>query len=96
MTARSLERRGAFTLACMAALIIIALVVWLASALAEPLPVPKPPGPGGSCPHGWTSSGSYCVPAQGAQDAVAKPPNGTCPFGWTASGSYCLRSGSRN
>jgi hypothetical protein len=34
MMARSLERRGAFTLACMAALIIVALIGWLASALA--------------------------------------------------------------
>jgi hypothetical protein len=60
---------------------------------AEPLPVAKPQGPGGSCPHGYTTSGSYCVPSQGAQDAVPKPPNGTCPWGWTSSGSYCLRSG---
>jgi hypothetical protein len=63
------------------------------AALAEPLPVPKPPGPGGSCPHGYRASGSYCVPGHGAQDAVAKPPNGTCPWGWLASGNYCLRSG---
>jgi hypothetical protein len=94
MTARSLERRGGFTLACMALLIIVALIVWLASALAEPLPVSKPPGPGGSCPHGYLASGSYCVPSRGAQDAIAKPANGTCPWGWLASGSYCLRSGS--
>ena len=35
-------------------------------ALAEPLPVPKPPGPGGSCPFGYLSSGAYCIPSQGA------------------------------
>jgi hypothetical protein len=63
-------------------------------ALAQPLPLPKPPGLGGSCPHGWLSSGSYCVPSAGAQDAIAKPPGGSCPWGWLASGSYCLRSGS--
>jgi hypothetical protein len=94
-TARSLERRGGLTLVCVAVLIVIALLMWLASALTEPLPMAKPIGPGGSCPHGWTSSGSFCTPSQGAQDAIAKPPNGSCPFGWTASGSYCLRSGSR-
>jgi hypothetical protein len=73
----------------------VSLVLLLAASVAgaDPLPVAKPPGPGGSCPHGWTSSGSFCVPGQGAQDAVAKPPNGTCPFGWISSGSYCLRSG---
>jgi len=42
--------------------------------LAQPLPVPKPSGPGGSCPHGYTSSGSFCVPGAGVQDAIAKPP----------------------
>jgi len=60
---------------------------------AEPLPVPKPTGPGGSCPWGYTSSGSFCVPTAGASDAIPKPPNGTCPFGWISSGSFCLRSG---
>jgi hypothetical protein len=47
-------------------------------ALAQPLPVPKPSGPGGSRPHGWLSSGSYCVPSAGAQDAVPRPPGGSC------------------
>jgi hypothetical protein len=70
-----------------------ALLLFATAALAEPLPLPKPSGPGGSCPHGWTSSGSFCVPSQHAQDAVAKLSNGTCPFGWTSSGSFCLRSG---
>jgi hypothetical protein len=28
----------------------------------EPLPQPKPPGPGGSCPHGYTSSGKLLRP----------------------------------
>jgi hypothetical protein len=64
-----------------------------APAIADPLPVPKPVGPGGSCPHGYTSSGSYCVPSQGASDAVPKSPSGTCPWGWISSGSYCLRGG---
>ena len=60
------------------------------TALTEPLPVPKPPGPGGSCPHGYIASGSFCTPSPGAADAIAKPSNGTCPWGWAASGSYCL------
>ena len=76
----------------MATIIIVALLISTA-ALAEPVPVPKPTGPGGSCPHGYISSGSFCAPSQGAQDAVAKRVNGTCPWGWIASGSYCLRSG---
>jgi hypothetical protein len=73
----------------------IVIVLLLPSfALAQPLPQPKPSGPGGSCPHGYTSSGTFCVPREGAQDAVPLPSNGTCPHGWTRSGSYCLRSGS--
>lgn len=75
------------------ATMIAALIVAATAASAEPLPVPKPVGPGGSCPYGYFTSGSFCVPSQGAQDAIPKPPNGTCPFGWTSSGSYCLRSG---
>ena len=62
-------------------------------ALTEPLPVPKPLAPGGSCPHGYIPSGSYCTPSPVAADAIAKPPNGSCPWGWIASGSYCLRNG---
>jgi hypothetical protein len=33
-------------------------------AVAQPVPQPKPAGPGGSCPHGYTSSGSFCAPAR--------------------------------
>jgi hypothetical protein len=62
--------------------------------LAQPLRQPKPAGSGGSCPHGYMSSGSFCVPREGAQDAISLSPNGTCLHGWTCSGSYCLRSGS--
>ena len=72
----------------------IVLAALVTSAIAEPLPLPKPPGPGGSCPFSYTTSGSFCVPTKGAQDAIPKPPSGVCPFGWTASGSFCLRSGS--
>lgn len=67
-------------------------VILIALVLAQ-LPQPKPPGPGGSCAHGWSASGSFCVPRQGAQEAVPLPPNGTCPWGWIRSGSFCLRSG---
>jgi hypothetical protein len=74
---------------------IVAVAALAATAAhAQSLPVPKPPGPGGSCPHGYATSGSFCVPSAGAQDAIAKPANRTCPWGWTSSGSYCLRSGS--
>ena len=73
--------------------IIIAALVLAISANAEPLPQPRPSGPGGSCPHGYFTSGSFCMPNQGAQDAVPKPPSGTCPWGWASSGSFCLRSG---
>jgi len=39
--------------------IAASLLIWSAPlARAEPLPVLKPPGPGGSCPHGWAPSGT--------------------------------------
>jgi hypothetical protein len=72
----------------------ISIAFIIASARAEPLPVPRPFSPGGSCPYGYVTSGSFCVPMQGAQDAIPKPPNGTCPFGWTSSGNSCPCSGS--
>jgi hypothetical protein len=71
---------------------IVTVVLLPPLALAQPQP--KPVGPGGSCPHGYTASGSFCVPSQGAQDAIALPSNGSCPHGWTRSGSFCVRSGS--
>jgi hypothetical protein len=74
-------------------MISAAALVLVTGAHAEPLPQPKPAGPGGSCPFGYFTTGLYCVPSQGAQDAVPKALNGTCPFGWTSSGSFCLRSG---
>jgi hypothetical protein len=47
------------------------------AALTEPPSVPKPPGPGGSCSHGYIPSGSSCTPSLGAADALAQPSNGT-------------------
>jgi hypothetical protein len=73
---------------------IVAIMPLLSSLALAQQPVPKPPGPSGSCPHGYSSSGSFCVPRTGAQDAMPLPPNGTCPHAWTRSGSFCLRSGS--
>jgi hypothetical protein len=65
----------------MAALTVIAMAALLTTAAhAEPLPLPKPTGPGGPCPDAWVSSGSFCVPPQRGQDAFAKPLNGTCPI----------------
>ena len=86
---------GLIVSAVVAAIFLLLGIYIVGAASAEPLPVPKPLGPGGSCPHGYTSSGSFCVPSQGASDALAKPPNGACPWEWIASGSFCLRSSRR-
>ena len=52
------------------------------TALNEPPPVPKPPGLGGSRPHGYIPSGSCRTPSLSAADAIANPGNsGTCPWG---------------
>ena len=69
-----------------------AIVLGITTARAEPLPWPKPSGPGGSCPHGYFTSNGYCVPSQGAQTAIPKR-GGSCPWGWTSSGDFCLKSG---
>lgn len=47
--------------------ILITLLPSLAS--AQPLPQQRPMQ-GGSCPHGYSASGSFCVPREGAQEAV--------------------------
>jgi hypothetical protein len=72
---------------------LAAMLFLLLPSLAFALALPQP-FHGGSCPHGYGRSGSFCVPRAGAQDAIPLPPNGTCPHLWTRSGSYCLRSGS--
>lgn len=74
--------RSSFTLPLIVSLII--------AALAEPMPWPQR---GGSCPHGYYSSNGYCMPGQGAQEAIPKNTSGNCPFGWTSSGAFCLKSG---
>ena len=75
-------------------MLVANIIVLLASFAVAQQPVPKPAGPGGSCPHGYSASGSFCVPRAGAQDAIPLPPDGTCPHSWLRSGSFCLRSGS--
>jgi hypothetical protein len=44
---------------------LAAIALTATAAGAQPLPVPKPPGPAGSCPHGYTSSGSFCTSSRG-------------------------------
>ena len=72
--------------------VCVAIILGITTARAEPLPWPKPPGPGGSCPFGYFTSNGYCVPSQGAQTAIPKR-GGSCPWGWTSSGDFCLKSG---
>lgn len=47
----------------------------------------------GSCPIGYYSSGSYCVPNQSGntRGAIEKSGN-SCPIGFYSSGNYCLSS----
>lgn len=42
----------------------------------------------GSCPSGFSSSGSYCSPSSNARFVVVKV--GNCPSGYSTSGNYCL------
>jgi hypothetical protein len=49
-------------------------------------PVPKL----GSCPYGYYTQGSYCVPARPAPPAIER--DGQCPFGWYSQGYYCRQS----
>jgi hypothetical protein len=71
--------------------IVIAMLLPATAALAEPLPIPHQRGPAGGCPAGYVWKGSYCVPFEGASQALPRPFGRACPYGWSASGSYCLR-----
>jgi hypothetical protein len=73
-------------------LLAAALAAFAVPALAEPFPWPEPPGPGGSCPHGYFTCNGYCVPSQGAQTAIPKR-GGSCPWGWASSGDFCVKNG---
>ena len=44
---------------------IVALALVLAAIPASAEPLPLPVGPSGSCPHDFTRSGAFCVPARG-------------------------------
>ncbi len=54
--------------------------------------VPK----GGTCPSGYHTSGSACIPSSPERAArPALPKFGTCPSGYHTSGAYCLGSSDR-
>ena len=66
-----------------AGLVLLASAFWISTAAAQA--VPKT----GSCPSGYRTSGSYCVPnSSNAAPAVAK--TGSCPSGYRTSGDYCV------
>uniref|UniRef100_UPI0040492401 hypothetical protein n=1 Tax=Cyanobium sp. TaxID=2164130 RepID=UPI0040492401 len=51
-------------------------------------PLPKV----GSCPLGYYSSGSYCVPSGGRNSRGAIEKSGSYPLGFYSSGNYCVSS----
>jgi hypothetical protein len=65
-------------------LLLTAFVLLLPS-----LALARPPFIGGSCPHGFSRRGTFCVDAHAAIP-FPLPPNATCARGWTLSGSYCV------
>jgi hypothetical protein len=65
------------------------------SALAQQPVQPLPKA--GSCPLGYYSSGSYCVPSSGGNTRGAIEKSGAgCPLGFYSSSNYCLSSPSNN
>ena len=71
--------------------LMLALTLASAPALAQqPVrPLPKV----GSCPSGYYSSGSYCVPSSsGNTRGAIEKAGSSCPMGFYSSGNYCLSS----
>jgi hypothetical protein len=53
----------------------------------------------GTCPVGWYTSGSYCVPSRATPST--RPPEviqkvGTCPLGWSTQSNYCITRGAHS
>jgi hypothetical protein len=70
----------------MKALYLVAVSMLATSAVASPPAQPLPKQ--GSCPSGYSQSGSYCNPGSNARYALLK--QGSCPSGYSQSGDYCL------
>ena len=74
-------------------LLILAFAPFQADAQQPVQPLPKV----GSCPLGYYSSGSYCVPSRSSNTRGAlEKTGGSCPLGFYSSGSYCVSSPSNN
>jgi len=56
--------------------------------LAVSQPVPRL----GSCPLGYYSSGSYCVPSRSTNREAIEKEGNYCPLGWYSASGYCVRS----
>jgi hypothetical protein len=54
-------------------------------AAADPLPRV------GTCPLGYYSSGSYCVPTSGSSQRAIEKQGMSCPLGWYSSAGYCVK-----
>jgi hypothetical protein len=70
----------------MSALLLVLLVI--TGALAQPLPVAKPPGQ--QCPAGYASGAHWCTPMAGTTRPAVPKGAAACPSGWTTSGGFCL------
>ena len=71
------------------ALLAVALGLLLALQAGAAMALqPQPLAKHGSCPSGYSQSGSYCTPSSNANFAVRKV--GSCPSGYSQSGDYCL------
>jgi len=82
--------------ACLGLVSLGCVLAWGGSAALAQQPV-QPLPKVGSCPLGYYSSGSYCVPSRSGNTRGALEKNGgSCPLGFYSSGNYCLSSPSNN
>lgn len=64
------------------------MLTLIASVLIAAEPVQKI----GSCPLGYYTQGSYCVPSQVNPRPAIERYNKQCPLGWYTNGNYCIKS----
>src|SRR5262245_59575932 len=71
-----------------ATVLAVVTLLLITPAVAQPLPVPKPPGQ--QCPSGYASGAHWCTPMSTTTRNAVPKGTGQCPSGWIQSEAFCL------
>lgn len=71
---------------------LVSLSFFFSSLARADLPRATPLPKNGTCPSGYSSQTSFCVPGSGARFTIEK--QGSCPSGYGSQGNYCVADSS--